>query len=800
MSDWKIIIPEATTNMVLNPSAETTGNFFAVSGATMTRSSTFNRYGLYSYRIQTAANNEGGRLTLSALANAIHYATLRVRGTLPPSWDWALDNFTYSAPSLIETIDANWSLYGLQFPAAQAVGSTTLHVRQNGAGAGDFYIDGAQVEQKEYWTTYADGDQQGCGWNGAEHASTSSRSEQSRAGGRVRDLQTFYDFDVGGMFGLGTAPRSVIMDEYALLPGGELNAVKVHPRPFSLTGVTRGTSYADLHTKLDTLEGVLAHNTYPQDENGWQPVRLRYTGAVAQKEVAAHYEGGLEGNIEATGACYWQRSPIRFLAGDPNLYLPGGSGLGGAGQAIILDTNDAITSRGTIARLTSTGQWNDLGITSNASTFRILIASDNSVYICGNFLNFNGVGGRDRIARYMPETGAWETVGGLSDFNNTILTLAEGPDGTIYAGGRFTNCAGDPNADYIAQWDGSNWTAVGQPVQGAAAITEVYAIAIGLDGTLYVGGTFLNWANIANADNVVSWTGAAYAAMGTGTNGTLYDIAVDLNGDIFIAGSFLLAGGVADTAYIARWDGSVWNAMSTGANGTARALAVGADGKVYIGGGFTTLGGVSVTRIGFWNGTTFEALGSGADSTIHTCALAPNGDLYVTGAFTTIGGLDVNNFAIARWNGASWTHLDADMSAYALVQHVALGRASAVISDNFDIYVAQATGSLAGNMAGLVTITNEGTTLTYPIITIRRDGGTQAIIKQIRNETVGKALSFDYSLLDGESLTIDLRPTRKSIISSMFGSRPDAILANSDFGDFTLQPGDNDVTCFVDSG
>ena len=35
-------------------------------------------------------------------------------------------------------------------------------------------------------------------------------------------------------------------------------------------------------------------------------------------------------------------------------------------------------------------------------------------------------------------------------------------------------------------------------------------------------------------------------------------------------------------------------------------------------------------------------------------------------------------------------------------------------------------------------------------------------------------------------------------MSSFYGSRLDAIISNSDFSDFVLQPGDNTVTAFVD--
>lgn len=83
MSDWKVIAAETTTNYVLNPSAETAGNFAAEAGTTVTRVTTYQHYGLYSYRVETNANNEGIQFTLSALTNAIHYVTVRVRGTLP---------------------------------------------------------------------------------------------------------------------------------------------------------------------------------------------------------------------------------------------------------------------------------------------------------------------------------------------------------------------------------------------------------------------------------------------------------------------------------------------------------------------------------------------------------------------------------------------------------------------------------------------------------------------------------------------------------------------------------------------
>lgn len=87
----------------------------------------------------------------------------------------------------------------------------------------------------------------------------------------------------------------------------------------------------------------------------------------------------------------------------------------------------------------------------------------------------------------------------------------------------------------------------------------------------------------------------------------------------------------------------------------------------------------------------------------------------------------------------------------------------------------------------------------FPIIVFSRTGGTTATIKTVVNERTGQELLFDYDLLDGETLTIDLSPTNKTIVSSFFGSRLDAVLANSDFGTWALLPNDNNITSFVDT-
>lgn len=779
MGEWLVIVPDPVLNRALNPSAEIAGNYGNVVGGVVTRVTTASFYGVRAYRLVTGANNDGGEFTLDTLANEIHYITMRVRGTLPPGWDWSLDDGVYTTPELLKTYDANWSLYGLQVPAVQAVGSTTLFVRQGAAGAGDFNIDGIQVEEKEYWTSFCDGDQEGCEWLGAPHASISQRSAQSRAGGRVQDLQDDYHLDIGQFISTGMPPLDLAVDSYAILPGGELGGIKVQSRVFTLTGVIRGTSVANLHANRQALLDVLKPGAVPGD----QPVRIRYTGAAVVKEIAAHYEGGLETSITAEMEC-WERVAIRFLADDPFWY-----GIGN--DAIELDSEDGATLRYITGRLRATGQWDDLGLTADptaaGTVYAIAVGPDQRIYIGGNFTNLNNAGtGMDNIAVYDPVADTWGPVGPANAVSDVVYALVFAPSGDLYAGGDFA-ALGGAGGDRVAYWDGANWNIV-----AAGGIGSVKSLALGLDGTLYVGGSFVTWdGGDADQSFITSYPiGGPWTALDVGADAIVYGMAVAPDGVLYATGNFL-----NPETRIASWDGTAWAALGTGINSIGSALAIDGAGIVYVTGAFTTADGVACNRIAMWNGVTFFPLGTGLGQQGYCLALAPDGMVYVGGLFEEAGGITLTDRA-AKWNGSSWAHLDVDLPGAGSVRSITTGPPAPTVATNYDIFLGF-TRTGATVFAGDVTPTNDGTQQAYPKITVSRTGGTSAIIEELRNETTGRELLFDYSLLDGETLTIDLSPTEKSIVSSFFGPRPAAILPNSDFGTFVLQPGGNLVTCFV---
>jgi len=93
---------------------------------------------------------------------------------------------------------------------------------------------------------------------------------------------------------------------------------------------------------------------------------------------------------------------LRLLAADPTFY-----GEGESAQA--LDTADDLTIRSVAERSKDTGTWNAMGLTADPDTggaiYAILYASDGTIYIGGDFTDWNNTGtNMDRIARYTPST------------------------------------------------------------------------------------------------------------------------------------------------------------------------------------------------------------------------------------------------------------------------------------------------------------------------------------------------------------------------------------------------------------
>lgn len=247
-----------------------------------------------------------------------------------------------------------------------------------------------------------------------------------------------------------------------------------------------------------------------------------------------------------------------------------------------------------------------------------------ALYVGGHFATAGGIQ-VDGLAKWdgLAGTGNWTGFGGFVD---TVLDMIYFDDGSgagpmLYACGSFVS-AGGVAILHIAKWDGSSWSALGSGVIGNSLMYSVRSMVVFDDGrgpALFVGGLFANAGGHPNADFVARWDGTAWSALGNGTGGAVNALAVFDDGTgpaLYAAGEFWPPQGPGSA--IAKWDGRKWSPLGTGLNNSAFSLAVFDDdgqAALYAGGRFTMAGGVPANRIAKWvaspNGGYWSNFGTG---------------------------------------------------------------------------------------------------------------------------------------------------------------------------------------------
>jgi hypothetical protein len=154
------------------------------------------------------------------------------------------------------------------------------------------------------------------------------------------------------------------------------------------------------------------------------------------------------------------------------------------------------------------------------------------------------------------------------------------------------------------------WSSAGSGIGDFNNYGEVYAMTTH-NGDLYVGGSFLMAGGVM-ANHVAKWDGTNWSPLGNGINGNVLAL-ITYNGQLYAAGEFSMADSI--TAYnIAKWDGNSWSEVGTGIgdqySGYGSALAV-YNGELYVSGFFEDAGGLPIKSIAKWNGNSWSPVGSG---------------------------------------------------------------------------------------------------------------------------------------------------------------------------------------------
>jgi hypothetical protein len=234
-----------------------------------------------------------------------------------------------------------------------------------------------------------------------------------------------------------------------------------------------------------------------------------------------------------------------------------------------------------------------------------------NLYIGGGYQNAGGNSAADGLTRCDLNTGTLSPVTGFdTGVGGTVYALTADAAGNLYAGGTFINMQGIPAADYVAEFDGTNWHAMGSggPPDGGAV--EGIVRGLGSRGNdVFVGSDAVDIAGIPQADHVARWDGAAWSAMGSnaaGTDGwfppvTSINAIAALGSDVYAGGNFQNADGDPTADTIGRFDGTQWHGLGVpGATdgplgGPVLALTT-FGGTLHVGGNFTSAGGDSLAE------------------------------------------------------------------------------------------------------------------------------------------------------------------------------------------------------------
>jgi trimeric autotransporter adhesin len=337
-----------------------------------------------------------------------------------------------------------------------------------------------------------------------------------------------------------------------------------------------------------------------------------------------------------------------------------------------------------VASAAGPGGWDHLGDRGSPGTDSLdlaasaLVVTPGALYVGGEFTDAGGIADADRIATW--NGSSWNAVSSpASQISNGRVAAIAVSAGKIYAGGTFQNAGGDPNADFLAVWDGTSWEPFCD-ASGPAFGASVTSLQI-VDQTLYVGGQFQNAAGIASADYLLACGLATGGSSSTVTDpvhpfsGPVHALTADSNGTLYAGGAFgnLENIDAADNiAYLP--SGGTWQPMGAGAGPCDCAVttfvrgltAVGTD--VYVGTDANDVAGIpQADHVARWNGSAWSALGTDSGggngwlpTTASINALAGAGsNLFVTGTFQDANG-DARADNVAYFDGTEWHPVGSD--------------------------------------------------------------------------------------------------------------------------------------------
>jgi hypothetical protein len=159
-----------------------------------------------------------------------------------------------------------------------------------------------------------------------------------------------------------------------------------------------------------------------------------------------------------------------------------------------------------------------------------------------------------RIAKWDGST--WSPLGtGLASGSAWVLhTHDDGSGPALFAGGDFLHAGGVFTLG-LARWNGTLWSSVGSPT--LAAVRALESFDDGSGPALFAGGLFTKNSPSGPMNYVAKWNGTEYSPLGVGTSYWVHALEASvLNGEssLYVGGQFAAVPDSGDS-FIARWGG-----------------------------------------------------------------------------------------------------------------------------------------------------------------------------------------------------------------------------------------------------
>jgi len=801
-----IIKPSAGRNYIKNPQPYTsTGGYAAFGGSTsIAVDSTNSRRGPGCIKVTPDTGTAAGVSYpgLSITTGLAYSLSLDVKGIAGQAMRIYAVSDSQTQGTTTFTATGYWQRISLSF-TAQNTGAVLLSLQRDSvASTSPFWTDGWQFEQTVYPSTFISGDMgDGYYWEGTRRDSASTRMKYVKTGGELLDLDDYCS--VVSVTGLGHGDWNQIVTK--MTSGGDLYQDHIRKsRQFSIVVDFTGDTLGEIEGKRKVLIDALRPDLFEGE------MVVRYQGFAANGDEATHPVDIRCIPLPATlvdtpDKPNHQRDVLNFS-------IPSGLLQGAYNEGKELDLYAEFPAEFIVKRDPNGNwcKWNGSAYVNplagvNGTVYDIKEAPNGDIYVCGLFTSVsNGgsaVANTKGIARWSKANQEWEAVGDpqTGATINGISCMAFDANGDLYAGGSFTDLADVAEADYFAKYTISNdaWSAVGSGIDG-----EVFAIEISPNGIIYIGGAFTTASGNIDCNYVAYWSGTVWAPLAIGLNGNVEVLKFASNGNLLVGGNFTDADG-KNGDYFCMWDGSSFNSFTdlgaTELNGTVYSIDVNPNGTIVIGGAFANAGGdANADYVAAWRGNNWGALmAGGVNHSVAKVLCADNGDIYLGGAFTTAGSLTLTDRIVKSVQGA-FQPIDIDLPGTNQLYAICLASdGSLYLGGEFSTAGEDPDENAKTGLVALNLNVASASANTYPYMQIHGPGTLKSII----NYSTGANVSFDgLTLHTGEWIGLNFDPVYLKFRGGWNGrgNLLRYVNAGSDYGNFYLKPGANNISLFMD--